>query len=69
LPARAPDLAFEYPKLVAQRQNLGAELDVAATADYQDLDQEPEQVVEEGVEHDRGSIAGRPAGRWDSFSC
>jgi hypothetical protein len=63
LPARAPDLAFEYPKLVAQRQHLGAELGVAATADYQDLDQEPEQVEEEGVEHDGGSIAGRPAGR------
>jgi hypothetical protein len=34
-----------------------------ANADYQGLDQEPEQVVEEGVEHDRGSIAGQPAGR------
>jgi hypothetical protein len=51
------------PKLMAQRQHLGAELGVAATADYQDLDQEPEQVVEDGVKHDRGSIAGRPAGR------
>ena len=49
--------------------NTSVELGVATTADYQDLDQEPEQVVEEGVEHDRGSIAGRPAGRWDSFSC
>jgi len=32
---------------VAERQHLGAELSVAATADYQDLDQEPEEVVGE----------------------
>lgn len=30
---------------------------MAATADDQDLDQEREQVVEEGVEHDRGRFA------------
>jgi hypothetical protein len=41
LPARAPDLALKYPKLVAQRQHLGAKLGVTATAD----DQETEQVV------------------------
>ena len=35
------------PRLVAERQHLGAELSVAATADYQDLDQEPEEVVGE----------------------
>jgi len=69
LPARAPDLALEYPKLVAQRQHLGAELGVAATADHQDLDQEPEQVVEERVEHDRGaSQAGQRAAETPS-SC
>jgi len=60
LPGRVPDPAFEYPKLVARRQHLGAELGVAVTADDQDLDQESkqvisEQVIEEGVEHKRGA--------------
>ena len=61
LPARAPDLAFEYPKLVAQRQHLGAKLGVTTTADDQDFDQQTEQVVGEAVEHDRGSISARQA--------
>ena len=55
LPGRVPDPAFEYPKLVARRQHLGAELGVAVTADDQDLDQESEQVIEEGVEHKPGA--------------
>ena len=58
MPPWPTDLSLQHPKLVAQRQHLGAELAVAATADDQDLDKDLHQVVEKGVEQDRGSIPG-----------
>ena len=63
LPARPADLALEDTELVAQSQDLGSEPGLGAAADDQRLQQETDHDVEDGVQHDRGSIAGPGGGR------
>lgn len=55
LPAWPADLPLEHPKLVTQSQDFGAQPGVGPAVDDQDLQEEADDGVEEGVEHDRGA--------------
>src|SRR5262249_3264709 len=58
LPARPADLALQHCELVAQGQDLGPKPGLGPAAHDQSLQQEADHDVEEGVQHDRGSIPG-----------
>ena len=58
LPARPANLALQHRELVAQGQDLGPKPGLGPAAHDQGLQQEADYDVEEGVQHDRGSIAG-----------
>jgi hypothetical protein len=55
LPADSADLSFQNAKLVAERQHLDAKPRGGAAADDQDLQQQADNGVGKGVEHDRGA--------------
>jgi len=63
LPARPANLALQHRELVAQGQDLGPKPGLGLAAHDQGLQQETDYHVEEGVQHDRGSIAGPDGGR------
>ncbi len=52
LPTWTADLAFEDAKLIAEGEDLSAESGVGVAADDQDLEQEADDGVGEGAEHD-----------------
>lgn len=52
LPAWTADLALEDAELVTKGEDLGAELGVGVAADDQDLEEEADDGVGEGPEHD-----------------
>jgi hypothetical protein len=52
LPAWTADLAFEDAELVAEGEDLGAEPGIGMVADDQDLEEEADDGVGEGAEHD-----------------
>jgi len=52
LPAWAADLAFEDAELVAKGEDLGAESGVRVAADDQDVEEDTDDGVGEGAEHD-----------------
>jgi hypothetical protein len=58
LPARTVDLTLEDMELVTEGEYLGAEPGVRTTAD-EDLEQEADDGVGEGEEHNRGASQGR----------
>jgi hypothetical protein len=53
-PAGSADLTFEHSKLVAEGENLSAEPGVWPAVDDQDLEQEANDGVGEGEDHDEG---------------
>ena len=55
MPALPAQLSLQYPKLMAKSQYLGPELGVGPAAEDQGLEQEADNRVGEGVEHDRGA--------------
>ena len=70
LPARAVDLALEDAELVTKGENLDTELGIGVTAEDPDLEEDADDEVGEGAEHDRptwqealnsgkGQVAGR----------
>ena len=63
LPARPANLALQHRELVTQGQDLGPKPGLGPAAHDQGLQQETDYYVEEGVQHDRGSIAGPGGGR------
>jgi len=62
LPARPASLALQHRELVAKGQDLGPKPGLGPAAHDQGLQQETDYRVEEGVQHDRGSIAGPDGG-------
>ena len=63
LPARPASLALQHRELVAKGQDLGPKPGLGPAAHDQGLQQETDYRVEEGVQHDRGSIAGADGAR------
>jgi hypothetical protein len=63
LPARPANLALQHRELVTQGQDLGPKPSLGLAAHDQGLQHEADYYVEEGVQHDRGSIAGAGGGR------
>jgi hypothetical protein len=55
LPAGSTGLSLQHAKLVTECQDLGAEPGVRLASEDQDLEQEADDGVEEGIEHDRGA--------------
>ena len=62
LPARPANLALQHRELVTQGQDLGPKPSLGLAAHDQGLQHEADYYVEEGVQHDRGSIAGADGG-------
>jgi hypothetical protein len=59
LAARAAGLALEDAKLMAEKEYLGLEAGLGATADDEDLEEQAEQAAEQGQEHDLASSQAR----------
>jgi|SRR5215472_1927183 len=69
LPAWPADLALKYPELVTEGQDLSFKPGLGPAADDQDFQHETSQGVEQGVEHDRGSIAQASRSSAGSWAC
>jgi hypothetical protein len=59
LPARAAGLALEDAKLMAEKEYLGLEAGLGAAVDDEEIEEQAEQAVEQGQEHDLASSQAR----------
>ena len=66
LPARLAGLPFQHPKPMAQSQDFSSRPGVRPVAVDEGVDQEACEGVEEGVEHDPGSVSGSGRSRLSS---
>ena len=60
LPARTLGLALEDTKLMAEKEYLGLEARLRAAADEEDIEEQADEVVNEGHEHEPASSQARP---------
>jgi ATP dependent DNA ligase C terminal region len=59
LPARAAGLALEDAKLMAEKEYLGLEAGLGAAADEEEIEEQTQQALEQGQEHDLASSQAR----------
>jgi hypothetical protein len=53
-------LALEHTKLMAEKEYLGLEARIRAAADEEDIEEQADEVVNEGHEHEPASSQARP---------